>query len=131
VQLAWQQLSLDDTGLGGATVQQETDDSWIVRAGVRVKGLFNAGPGALRPYAGLNLYHRSNSTDTTRFIGGAGGTDITSRTGGSSGELSAGATWQLSPLVALFGEVSQLWDLGGDARTDSGVSGSVGVRVLW
>ena len=131
VQLAWQQLSLDDTGLGGATVQQDTDDSWIVRAGVRVKGLFNAGPGALRPYAGFNLYQRSNSTDTTRFVGGAGGTDITSRTGGSSGELSAGATWQLSPLVALFGEVSQLWDLGGDARTDSGVSGSVGVRVLW
>ena len=131
VQLAWQQLSLDDTGLGGATVQQDTDDSWIARAGVRVKGLFNAGPGALRPYAGLNLYQRSNSTDTTRFVGGAGGTDITSRTGGSSGELSAGATWQLSPLVALFGEVSQLWDLGGDARTDSGVSGSVGVRVLW
>jgi autotransporter-associated beta strand protein/T5SS/PEP-CTERM-associated repeat protein len=131
VQLAWQHLSLDDTGLGGATVQQDTDDSWIARAGVRVKGLFNAGPGALRPYAGLNVYQRSNSTDTTRFLGGAGGTDITSRTGGSSGELSAGAIWQLSPIVALFGEVSQLWDLGGDARTDSGISGSVGVRVLW
>lgn len=131
VQLAYQRLSLDDTGLSGATVQQDTDDSWIARAGVRVKGLFNAGPGALRPYAGLNLYQRSNSTDVTRFGGAASGTDITSRTGGSSGELSAGATWQLSRIVALYGEVSQLWDLGGDARTDSGISGSVGVRVLW
>lgn len=131
VQLAYQRLSLDDTGLSGATVQQDTDGSWIARAGVRVKGLFNAGPGALRPHASLNLYQRSNSTDVTRFLGGAGGTDVTSQTGGSSGELSAGATWQLSSTVSLYGELSQLWDLGGDARTDSGISGGVGIRVLW
>lgn len=131
VQLAYQRLSLDDTGLSGATVQQDTDGSWIVRAGVRVTGLFDAGPGALRPYASVNLHKRSNSTDITRFVGGAGGTDIVSRTGGNSTELSAGATWRLSPRVSLFGEVSQLWELGGNARTDSGVSGSAGVRVLW
>ncbi|AOS81057.1 MULTISPECIES: autotransporter domain-containing protein [Hydrogenophaga] len=131
MQVAYQHLSLDDTGLSGATVQQDTDGSWIVRAGVRVKGLFNAGPGALRPYAGLNLYKRSNSTDVTRFAGGVGGTDISSRTGGNSGELSLGTSWQLGPRTSLYGEVSQLWELGGDARTDSGISGGVGVRVLW
>lgn len=131
VQVAYQHLSLDDTGLSGATVQQDTDGSWIVRAGVRVKGLFNAGPGALRPYASLNLYKRSNSTDVTRFAGGVGGTDINSRTGGNSGELSLGTSWQLSPRTSLYGELSQLWELGGDARTDSGISGGVGVRVLW
>ncbi|WP_291024680.1 autotransporter outer membrane beta-barrel domain-containing protein [Hydrogenophaga sp.] len=131
VQVAYQHLSLDDTGLSGATVQQDTDGSWIVRAGVRVKGLFNAGPGALRPYASFNLYKRSNSTDVTRFAGGVGGTDISSRTGGNSSELSLGASWQLSPRTSLYGELSQLWELGGDARTDSGISGGVGVRVLW
>ena len=131
VQLAYQRLSLDETGLSGASVQQDTDGSWIARMGVRVKGLFNAGPGALRPYASLNLYKRSNSTDITRFVGGAGGTDISSRTGGSSSELSAGLDWRLSPTVSLYGEVSRLWDLGGDARTGSGLSGGVGVRVLW
>ena len=126
-----QRLSQDETGLSGASVQQDTDGSWIARMGVRVKGLFNAGPGALRPYASLNLYKRSNSTDITRFVGGAGGTDISSRTGGSSSELSAGLDWRLSPTVSLYGEVSRLWDLGGDARTGSGLSGGVGVRVLW
>ncbi len=131
LQLAYQHLSLDETGVSGATVQQDTDGSWVLRAGVRVKGLFNAGPGALRPYASLNLYQRSNSTDLTRFVGGAGGTDIISRTGGRSGELSAGLNWQLSPSVGLYGEVSQLWALGGGARTDSGISGGVGIRVLW
>ena len=130
-QVAYQHLSLGDTGLSGATVQQDTDGSWIVRAGVRVKGLFNAGPGALRPYASLNFYKRSNSTDVTRFAGGVGGTDINSRTGGNSGELSLGTSWQLSPRTSLYGELSQLWELGGDARTDSGISGGVGVRVLW
>lgn len=131
VQLAYQHLSLDETRLSGATVQQDTDGGWLARVGVRVKGRFDAGPGALRPYASLNVYKRSNSTDITRFVGGAGGTDISSRTGGSSSELSAGLDWQLSPTVSLYGEVGRLWDLGGDARTDSGLSGGVGVRVLW
>jgi len=131
VQLVYQHLSLEETALGGATVQQDTGGSWTARVGVRVKGLFNAGPGALRPYAGLNLYKRSNGTDITRFIGSAGGTDISSRTGGSSGELSAGLSWQLGSRTSLYGEVSQLWDLGGGARTDGGISGGVGVRVLW
>ena len=131
VQVAYQRLSLKETGLSGATVQQDTDGSWLARVGVRVNGLFNAGAGALRPYASVNLYKRSNSADVTRFVGGAGGTDIVSRTGGSGSELSAGLTWRLSARTSVYGEVSQLWEHGGGARTDSGISGGVGVKVLW
>ena len=91
----------------------------------------DAGPGSLQPYARVNLYKRSSGTDVTRFIGPAGSADIASRTGGTSSELAVGATWQLGRSASLYGELGQLWDLGGDARTSSGANGSVGVKVLW
>jgi len=131
LQLAYQHLGLDDTSISGASIQQDVDNGWIVRAGVRVKGSFDAGPGTLQPYARVNFYKRSSGTDITRFIGPAGSTDIASRTGGTSSELAAGATWALSQTTSLYGELGKMWDLGGDARTSSGVSGSVGVKVLW
>ena len=131
LQLAYQHLSLDDTAISGATIQQDVDGGWIARAGVRVKGAFDAGPGMLQPYARANLYKRSSGTDVTRFIGPAASTDIVSRTGGTSSELALGATWQLGQATSLYGELGKLWDLSGDARTSSGVSGSVGVKVLW
>jgi len=131
LQLAYQRLSLDDTSITGASIQQDTDNGWIARAGVRIKGQLDAGPGALQPYARVNLYKRSSGTDITRFIGPAGSTDIASRTGGTSSELALGATWQLGQSTSLYGELGKLWDLGGDARTSSSVSGSVGVKLLW
>ncbi|MBB3179303.1 autotransporter domain-containing protein [Variovorax sp. Sphag1AA] len=131
VQITYQHLSLDDTAISGATIHQDIDGSWMARAGVRVKGQYDVGAGTLQPYVRVNLYKRSSGTDITRFIGPAASTDITSRTGGSSSELAAGATWELSKSTSLYGEVGQLWDIGGDARTSSGVNGSVGVKVLW
>ncbi|MBO9513280.1 MAG: autotransporter outer membrane beta-barrel domain-containing protein [Variovorax sp.] len=131
VQIAYQHLSLDDTAVSGATIHQEVDGGWIARAGVRVKGAFDAGPGTLQPYARLNLYKRSSGTDITRFISAAAVTDIATRTGGSSSELAVGATWHLNKSTSLYTEVGRLWDLGGDARTGSGINGSAGVKVLW
>ncbi|WP_254789565.1 autotransporter outer membrane beta-barrel domain-containing protein [Variovorax sp. OV329] len=131
LQLAYQHLGLDDTSISGASIQQDTDNGWIARAGLRIKGQLEAGPGALQPYARVNFYKRSSGTDITRFIGPAGSADIASRTGGTSSELAFGATWQLGQRTSLYGELGKLWDLSGDARTSSSVSGSVGVKVLW
>jgi len=131
LQLAYQHLSLDDTAISAASIRQDVDGGWIARAGVRVRGSFDAGAGTLQPYARLNFYKRSSGTDITRFIGPAGSTDIASSTGGTSSELALGATWQVSQGTSLYGELGKLWDLGGDARTSSGVSGSVGVKVFW
>lgn len=132
LQLAYQHLSLNETGITGATIQQNTDDGWVARAGVRVKGTMGLALGSLQPYARLDVFKRSSGDDITRFIGGANNiADVTTRTGGTSGEMALGAIWQLSPRTSLYGELAKLWDLGGDARTGSGVSGSVGVKLLW
>ena len=131
LQLVHQRLSLDDTGIVGATVHQNTDGGWMARAGVRIKGEFQTGMGTLQPYARVNVYKRGSGTDVTSFIGPAASTPILTRTGGTSSEVALGATWQLSQSTSLYGEVGKLWASGGDAKTKGGVNGSLGVKVRW
>ncbi|WP_137920485.1 autotransporter outer membrane beta-barrel domain-containing protein [Hydrogenophaga sp. 2FB] len=131
LQLAYQRVSLDDNTISNASVQQDIDAGWIARVGARIKGRWDVGPGPLQLYGGLNLYKRSSGTDITRFVGTGGSTDISSRTGGTSSELALGASWRVSARTSLYGELGKLWDMGGDARTRSGVSGSLGVKLLW
>jgi len=131
LQLASQHLDLDDLSLAGATVRQHNDSTWLARIGVRVKGEVATGAGLLQPYARVNVYRRSSGTDTARFIGPAATTDILSSKGGTSTELAVGATWQVRPLVAAYGEVGRLWANTGAARTDGSVGGSLGLRVQW
>ncbi|MBO9513277.1 MAG: autotransporter outer membrane beta-barrel domain-containing protein [Variovorax sp.] len=131
LQLASQHLRLDDLTLAGATVQQDNASTWLARIGVRVKGEIAVGTGRLQPYARANVYRRGSGSDTARFIGPAATTDIESRTGGTSTELALGATWQISPRVAAYGEVGHLWASGGDARTQGSASGSVGLKLSW
>ncbi len=132
LQLVYQSQTLQDTQIAGALVQQDSHSGWMLRAGVRVKGEIRTDAGdAVQPYARFNLYRRSSGTDITRFIGPGGSADIATRTGGTSSELAAGATWKLAPSVNLYGELGKLWAAGGSARTRSGVNGSLGVQVLW
>ena len=131
LQFASQHLNLDDLTLVGAAVQQDNESTWLARIGVRVKGEIPSGAGLLQPYARLNVYRRSSGTDTARFIGPAGSTDIVSRTGGTSTELAVGGTWQITRLVAAYGEVGRLWASGGAARTEGAVGGSLGLKVNW
>lgn len=131
LQLVHQRVSLDDAGIIGAVVQQHSHSGWLVRAGVRVKGEMTTSAGPLQPYARLNLYRSSSGTDVTRFIGPAAYTDIATRTGGTSTELAAGATLQLTQNMSLYGEVGKFWASGGGARTKSGLNGSVGLKIRW
>ena len=128
LQLVRQSISLDDVSIGGAQVRQDADGSWLARVGVRVAGRI----GRAQPYARLNVYRSTGGTDVATFIGPAAATGIASATGGTRTELGAGATWQLSPAVGLYGEVGQLWGSGGSqVDTDGGVGGSLGVKVRW
>jgi outer membrane autotransporter protein len=131
LQLVHQRVSLDNTSIVGALVQQDSHDGWLVRAGVRLKGEIATSAGLLQPYVRVNVHRSSSGTDVTRFIGPAGFTDIATRTGGTSTELAGGASWQLSRTTSLYGEVSKLWDLSGDTRTRSGINASVGFKMLW
>ena len=56
-------------------------------------------------------------------------TDIANSTGGTSTDLAVGATWQLTPLVAGYGEVGRLWANSGGAHTDGSVGGGLGLKV--
>ena len=132
LQLVHQRISLDDGGIAAALVQQHSHSGWMARAGVRVKGEIATSAGLLQPYVRFNVYRNGSGTDTTRFIGPAAYTDIATRTGGTSTELAAGATLQLSPNASLYAELGKLWASGGAVRTkSSGIEGSVGVKFRW
>ncbi|WP_253252537.1 autotransporter outer membrane beta-barrel domain-containing protein [Variovorax boronicumulans] len=131
LQLVHQRLSLDDRTIVGARVQQDTPGSWAVRAGLRVKGEFAVSTGTLQAYVRLNVWHRDSGTDRTRFIGPAAFADIVTPTGGGSTEAAVGATWQISPMVGVYGELGQMWSSGGNAKTKGGPNASLGVKVRW
>lgn len=131
LQLVHQRVNLDDGSIAGALVQQDSHNGWLARAGVRVKGEIATSAGLLQPYVRANVYRSSSGTDVSRFIGPAAYTDIATRTGGTSTELAAGATLQLTPSTSVYAELGKLWDSGGATRTKSGVNGSVGVKIRW
>ena len=131
LQLMHQRVDLDEVGIAGATVQQDSHNGWIARVGLRLKGDVTTAAGVLQPYGRLNVYSSSRGTDISRFIGPGGYADIATRTGGTSTELAAGATLALSAATSLYGELGKLWASGGDARASSGLNASVGVKVRW
>lgn len=131
VQLIHQRIDLDDVAISGARVQQDSDNGWIARVGVRVKGEISTGLGMLQPYGRVNLYRASSGTDIARFVGPAASTDIASRTGGSSAEVAGGLTLAVGRTWSVYGEVGRLFATGGDARVRSAVQGSIGVKARW
>lgn len=135
LQLIRQRLSLDNIAISGANVRQDSDNGWIARVGVRLKGEIATSLGTLQPYGRFNIYKASGGTDVARFIGPAGMTDITGRTGSTSSELAGGLTLALSQTTSVYGEVGKLWASGGDAKVKSSVQGSVqgslGLRMKW
>ena len=131
LQLIHQQLDMDDARLSGALVRQESHSGWIARAGVRLRGEFVTGIGTVQPYGRLNVYHAAGGTDVSRFIGPAGFTDIATPAGSTFTELATGLTLKLGARMSVYGEIGRLWSSGGDARIESSVQGSLGMRVLW
>ncbi|MEZ2297994.1 autotransporter outer membrane beta-barrel domain-containing protein [Variovorax sp. RCC_210] len=131
LQLVHQRVNLDDTGIVGALVQQNSHDGWLLRAGVRVKGEIATSAGLLQPYVRVNVYRSGSGSDVTRFVGPAAYTDIATATGGTSTELAGGATLHLTQSTSLYAELGKLWSSSGDARIKSGVNASVGVKVRW
>ena len=131
LQLVHQRLRLDDTIIVGAVVQQDTPASWAARLGLRVKGEFRVGIGSLQPYARVDAWHTGSGTDRARFIGPAASTDILTPTGGTTTEAAVGATWQISPVVGVYGELGKLRGSGGNTKISSGQNATVGVKLLW
>lgn len=130
-QLIYRKLNLDDTTLSLAKVKNDADDDWTLRLGARVKGSYSIGGSVLQPFARVNLYTSSSTTDVARFSAPAGTTDIRAKGGYTSTELAVGAMLQLTKSTSLYGDVGRLWANSGDSRVKTGLQGSVGLKVLW
>lgn len=133
-QLMVQTLDVSNTTLPGATtVTHSNDTGWTLRLGARVQGTFATGLGRLQPYGRVNLFTTASGTDRAGFGTGtvASSTGIDTLAGGRSAELAVGATLAVSERSSVYGELGQLWASGGNARTKSGLSGSVGVQLQW
>lgn len=126
-----QRLSLDDTALVGATVQQDTHNGWAVRAGLRIKGEFATGAGMLRPYARLNVWRTGNGTDRARFIGPAAFTDILTPTGGTSTSGAGRRPGRSLLRWASMAKSASCGHSGGNTRTKGGPNASLGVKIRW
>jgi fibronectin-binding autotransporter adhesin len=131
LQLIHQSLRMDDAGISGALVSQDSNDGLIVRAGVRVKGEIATGAGTLQPYGRINVLHASGGADVAQFLSLGGSTAIRSETGSTSTEVAGGVTLAVGERTAIYGELGKLWASGGAARVKSSVNASVGVRVRW
>ncbi|MDQ0043659.1 outer membrane autotransporter protein [Variovorax boronicumulans] len=131
LQLIHQHIGLDDVAISGARVRQDSDDGWIARVGVRLKGEIATSLGTLQPYGRFNIYKTSGGADVARFIGPAGTTDITGRTGSTVGELAGGLTLALNATTSLYGEVGKLWAAGGKTDVKTALQGSLGLRMKW
>ncbi|MDP9892350.1 outer membrane autotransporter protein [Variovorax boronicumulans] len=131
LQLIHQHIGLDDIAISGARVRQDSDDGWIARVGVRLKGEISTSLGTLQPYGRFNIYKTSGGADVARFIGPAGTTDITGRTGSTVGELAGGLTLALNATTSLYGEVGKLWAAGGATDVKTALQGSLGLRMKW
>ena len=130
-QLIHQSQRFDHVLIGGALVTQDANDGWIGRLGVRVKGDVMTAAGRLQPYGRLNVYRASSGTDVASFIGPAASTPIASAAGYTSTELAAGMTLALSASTTLYGEIGQIYSAGGDAKVQSTLQGSIGMRLRW
>ncbi|WP_418128085.1 autotransporter domain-containing protein [Variovorax sp. KK3] len=132
LQLVHQRVRFDDVTVGGAQVQTDSNDGWLVRVGARIKGEFPSTLGGVQPYARVNFYHAGGGADTARYIGPLGVALISSGGGSrSSSELAAGVTLTLSPRVSVYGELGKIWSSGGETQIRSAVQGSLGLRVSW
>ncbi|MET3496377.1 autotransporter outer membrane beta-barrel domain-containing protein [Variovorax boronicumulans] len=131
LQLIHQSLRMDDAGISGARVTQDSNDGLIVRAGVRIKGEIATGAGTLQPYGRINVFHASGGADVAQFLSLGGSTAIRSETGSTSTEAAGGITLAVGERTAIYGELGKLWASGGAARVKSSVNASVGVRVRW
>ncbi|PFG25121.1 outer membrane autotransporter protein [Pseudomonas lurida] len=131
LQIIHQRLDMQDSKITRAQVKLKTDNDWIARAGLRLKGQFETSLGAVQPYAQVNAYATSNGADVARFINSSSTTDVSTSTGGKSVELATGVSLELTPTIGVYSEIGKLWTAGGNTDVSNSVSGTLGLRMKW
>jgi outer membrane autotransporter protein len=128
-QIVAQGSSLDNVTIPNATVIQDSDAQITGRLGLRIKGRFESGGGAIQPYLRANLWKAFASRDRTLFLTPAAVTTIRTPNSALWGEAGAGVTWSLSPKMAIYGEADHRFSLdSGRGVRGSSTGGSIGLK---
>jgi outer membrane autotransporter protein len=132
-QFVAQRNTIDDIAIPNATVSFDSDIAKTGRLGLRLVGDYTSDAGRQwKPYLRANLWHGFDGTQTMLFTNDAASTPIATQLGYDSGELGAGFTLALNDKVNLYGEIDHLFALGGGAgELSKGISGAIGIRVLF
>lgn len=123
-QLINQRITLDTPNAGSGNASSSDLTSWSGRVGARLKGNYEIRGLPVEPYVRTNVWHTVNSGDTLTL----GQVDkISSGRNSSTVELGLGLVARVSPTVSLY--VSA--DFSGDAESNIGLIGILGVRMRW
>lgn len=123
-QLINQRITLDTPNAQSGNALSSDLTFWSGRVGARLKGNYEIRGLPVEPYVRTNVWHTVNSGDTLSL----GQVDkISSGRNASTVELGLGLVARVSPTVSLY--VSA--DYSGDAESNTGLIGVLGVRMRW
>jgi outer membrane autotransporter protein len=123
-QLINQRITLDTPNAASGNASSSDLTSWSGRVGARLKGNYEISGLPVEPYVRTNFWHTVNTSDTLTL----GQVDkISSSRNASTVELGLGLVARVSSTVSLY--VSA--DYSGDADSNAGLIGILGVQMRW
>uniref|UniRef100_UPI0033403622 autotransporter family protein n=1 Tax=Castellaniella defragrans TaxID=75697 RepID=UPI0033403622 len=133
-QLAYQNLSFDDTSDAYGRFNLSDQESLRGRLGVRIArtlALPGAKPRLLSTWVRANVWHEFNgdARTTATTLDGAHPTTVWSSLGGTWGEIGAGVSGQITDAISLFVSASHNHSLDGTGR--KAWNGRFGINMQW
>lgn len=135
-QLIYQYSQFDAATLSDSAksrVKIDSDLSLIGRVGGRLAVDVKTDHGNIRPYARVNYWQGlGGGQDTVTWSNSANGsskTEMKTSQDYSAVEAGMGATWEFTPDVSAYTEVSKTWSTGGNIEVDADMSASVGMKI--
>jgi outer membrane autotransporter protein len=124
-QIIWQRVDLDDTSDEFSGIDYDAFNTWTGRLGLRLEGNTVVQNAPVQPYVDVNLWKNFDSKNSATFNDDT----VTTQTGGTSLELGAGLSAQVTQDVGLYGGIRYTTDISGPER--DGIGGTFGLRVKW
>ncbi|HEX4500135.1 MAG TPA: autotransporter-associated beta strand repeat-containing protein [Scandinavium sp.] len=114
-------------------VKIDSDVALIGRVGGRLAVDVKTDNGNIRPYARVNYWQGlTGGQDTVTWSNSANGsskTEMKTSQDYSAVEAGLGATWEFTPDVSAYTEVTKTWSTGGSIEIDADMSASLGMKI--
>lgn len=124
-QLIWQRIDLDDTRDRFSSIDYEAFETWTGWLGLRLEGDTRLNGMPVQPFVGVNLWHNFSSSYAVEF----NDRSVTTHLEGTSVELRAGLSAQISQNVGAYGALHFSTDLDGNDHQAYG--GNIGLHIKW